>query len=148
MPKSAQPPFWKTKTLGQMTPGEWESLCDGCGRCCLEKLRDADTNEIHFTNIACRQLDLRNCRCKDYVGRKSIVPDCVQLTPRNVRRFDWLPESCAYRKVAEGKDLDWWHPLVSGDPKTVHQAGISVRGQAIPEGKAGDPEDHIISWIK
>ena len=114
----ADPPFWKTTPLGQMTRKQWESLCDGCGRCCLEKLRDADSNELFFTNVACKQLDLRNCRCKDYQNRKNIVPDCVQLTPRNVRRLDWLPETCAYRLVADGDDLHWWHPLVSGDPKT------------------------------
>jgi uncharacterized cysteine cluster protein YcgN (CxxCxxCC family) len=141
-------PFWRRKKLAEMSPREWESLCDGCGRCCLEKLRDMDTGTLHFTNVACRQLDLRNCRCKDYEHRKELVPDCVQLTPRNIRRFDWLPETCAYRLVAEGKDLAWWHPLVSGDPKTVHQAGISVRRRAIPEGRAGDLEDHIVDWIR
>ena len=141
-------PFWKTTPLSGMSRQQWESLCDGCGRCCLEKLRDADTNEIHFTNVACRQLDLRNCRCKDYKHRKAIVPDCVQLTPRNIKRLDWLPETCAYRLVGEGKDLAWWHPLVSGDPRTVHQAGISVRGRAVAERAAGDIEDHIIDWIK
>jgi len=141
-------PFWKTTPLSQMTRQQWESLCDGCGRCCLEKLRDADTDEIQFTNVACKQLDLRNCRCKDYRHRQDIVPDCVQLTPRNIKRLDWLPESCAYRLLGEGKDLKWWHPLVSGDPKTVHQAGISVRGRAVAERNAGDLEDHIINWIK
>jgi uncharacterized cysteine cluster protein YcgN (CxxCxxCC family) len=148
MSDTENPPFWKTIPLGQMTQKQWESLCDGCGRCCLEKLRDADTDELFFTNVACKQLDLRNCRCKDYKNRKAIVPDCVQLTPRNVRRLDWLPESCAYRLLANGEDLKWWHPLVSGDPRTVQQAGISVKGRAITERAAGDLEDHIIDWIK
>jgi uncharacterized cysteine cluster protein YcgN (CxxCxxCC family) len=148
MAKNPKQPFWKSVPLGQMTQQQWESLCDGCGRCCLEKLRDTDSGELHFTNVACRQLDLRNCRCKDYENRKTLVPDCVQLTPRNIRRFDWLPETCAYRLVAEGKDLEWWHPLVSGDPRTVHQAGISVRRRVISEADAGDLEDHIVDWIR
>ena len=148
MTDAADAPFWKTTPLGQMNRKQWESLCDGCGRCCLEKLRDGDTDELYFTNVACKQLDLRNCRCKDYKHRQQIVPDCVQLTPRNIRRLDWLPETCAYRLVAEGRDLHWWHPLVSGDPRTVHQAGISVRGRAVSERAAGDLEDHIIDWIK
>lgn len=140
-------PFWKTTPLSKMTPAQWESLCDGCGKCCLVKLRDADTNEVLFTNIACKQLDLRSCRCKDYENRKKLVPDCVQLSPRNLGRIDWLPETCGYKLVHRGEDLPWWHPLVSGDPKTVHQAGISMRRRAIPETKAGEPEDHIVDWI-
>lgn len=148
MPKSPKEPFWKTVPMSQMTPRQWESLCDGCGRCCLNKLRDADTDEILFTNLACKQLDLRSCRCKDYANRKEIVPDCVQLSSRNIRRIDWLPETCGYRLVAEGKDLAWWHPLVSGDPTTVHKAGISVRRRAISESESRDAEDHIIDWIK
>ncbi|TDQ78836.1 hypothetical protein A8950_3297 [Dongia mobilis] len=141
-------PFWKTTPLSKMTPAQWESLCDGCGKCCLVKLRDVDTNEILFTNIACKQLDLRSCRCKDYQNRKALVPDCVQLTPRNIGRIDWLPETCAYKLVHRGEDLPWWHPLVSGDTRTVHQAGISMRRRAISEGRAGEPEDHIVDWIK
>jgi uncharacterized cysteine cluster protein YcgN (CxxCxxCC family) len=101
-------PFWKTKRLSQMTRTEWESLCDGCGRCCLNKLEDADTGNTFFTNVACKLFDAGSCRCKDYAGRKRKVPDCVQLTPRNVRRIVWLPPTCAYRLVAEGRDLYWW----------------------------------------
>lgn len=145
---SAKEPFWKTTPLSKMTPSEWESLCDGCGKCCLVKLRDADTNQVLFTNVACKQLDLRNCHCKDYAHRKEIVPDCVQLSPRSLGRIDWLPETCAYKLVHQKQDLPWWHPLVSGDPKTVHQAGISVRKRAISETHAGEPEDHIVDWIK
>lgn len=145
---SAKEPFWKTTPLSKMTPSEWESLCDGCGKCCLVKLRDADTNQVLFTNVACKQLDLRNCHCKDYAHRKEIVPDCVQLSPRSLGRIDWLPETCAYKLVHQKQDLPWWHPLVSGDPKTVHQAGISVRKRAISETRAGEPEDHIVDWIK
>ncbi len=140
------PPFWKTKTLGEMTRAEWESLCDGCGRCCLHKLRDEDTNEVVFTNVACRLLNIPSCRCADYENRRKWVPDCVKLTPAKLKKIDWLPPTCAYRLLAEGKDLMWWHPLVSGDPETVHKAGVSVRGRAIRERDAGPLEDHTVRW--
>jgi uncharacterized cysteine cluster protein YcgN (CxxCxxCC family) len=133
-------PFWKTKSLEQMTREEWESLCDGCGRCCLHKLRHEETNEL------CRLLDLDSCRCTDYPRRQRRVPDCVSLTPEALKEIDWLPPSCAYRRVRDGKGLAWWHPLVSGDPETVHQAGVSVRGRAISERRAGALEDHIAAW--
>lgn len=139
--------FWKTTPLSRMTQKQWESLCDGCGKCCLVKLRDADTDKVLFTNLACKQLDLRNCQCKDYKNRKSIVHDCVQLSPRNIGRIDWLPETCAYKLIYHGKDLPWWHPLISGDRRTVHQAGISMRHRAISETKGSDPENHIVDWI-
>ena len=142
----AEDPFWRRKTLAEMTRGEWESLCDGCAKCCLDKLQDDDTGEIHYTNVACRLLDLGTCRCTDYANRKRFVPDCVILTPRTVARLPWLPSSCAYRLISEGRDLEWWHPLVSGDPETVHRAGVSVRGRAVPEAVAGDLEDHIVHW--
>jgi hypothetical protein len=122
-------PFWKRKTLAEMTPREWESLCDGCGKCCLSKLEDEDTGEIHWTTVGCRLFDAKRCRCRDYANRLRKVADCVQLTPLNVSALSWLPSTCAYRLVAEGKDLQWWHPLVSGNRKTVHEAGISVRGK-------------------
>ncbi len=139
-------PFWRTKTLDAMSRAEWESLCDGCGRCCLHKLRDADTDRLAYTEVACRLLDLATCRCKDYANRQRRVPDCVRLTPKRLSKIDWLPPTCAYRLVAEGRDLPWWHPLVSGDPATVRQAGISVAGRAVPEREAGDLEDHIAAW--
>ncbi len=129
-----------------MTPAEWESLCDGCGRCCLHKLQDEDTGQVHYTDIACRELDLQRCSCKHYPTRRDYVPDCVQLTADQVGQLAWLPSTCAYRLVAEGKPLPWWHPLVSGDPETVHLAGMSVRGRAVPERKAGMVEDHIVTW--
>ncbi len=139
-------PFWKTKRLDEMSEAEWESLCDGCGRCCLHKLRYEQTEALAFTNVACRLLDLGTCRCGDYPNRRERVPDCVQLTPEALREIDWLPPSCAYRRIAEGKDLLWWHPLVSGDPETVHAAGISVRGRAVSEKRAGPLEHHVVDW--
>jgi uncharacterized cysteine cluster protein YcgN (CxxCxxCC family) len=139
-------PFWKRKTLEQMSAREWESLCDGCGRCCLNKLEDADTGQTHFTNVACRLLDGETCRCRDYANRQKKVPDCVRLTPRSVRRIVWLPPTCAYRLVADGRDLYWWHPLVSGDPDTVHTAGVSVRGR-VGESEEHVPDAELEHWI-
>ena len=126
-------PFWQRLRLEDMSDGQWESLCDGCGRCCLNKLEDEDTGAIAWTAIRCRLLDDSACRCTDYANRSAIVPDCIRLTPRNVRTLTWLPPSCAYRRLAEGLDLCWWHPLVSGDPETVHEARISVRGRTVSE---------------
>lgn len=129
-----------------MTPVEWESLCDGCGNCCLHKLKNDETGELFQTSVACRLLDGHSCHCRSYPDRKRIVPDCTILTPESVTRFDWLPKTCAYRLVSEGKPLAWWHPLVSGDPDSVHQAGISVRGRTVSETDIGDRplEDYII----
>jgi uncharacterized cysteine cluster protein YcgN (CxxCxxCC family) len=126
-------PFWKTKTLRDMSRAEWESLCDGCGRCCLVKLEDEDTGEIHFTNVACKLLDTRSCRCKDYKNRRKLVSDCIKLNARNVGELSWLPETRAYRLLDEGKELAWWHPLVSGDPQTVVEAGVSMRDRTVSE---------------
>mgnify|MGYP006271453337 CR=1 FL=1 len=139
-------PFWETKTLEEMTEPEWEAVCDGCGRCCLHKLRYEDTDALAFTNVACRLLDLETARCGDYARRKRKVPDCVRLTPAEVRAVDWLPPTCGYRLLAEGKKLEWWHPLVSGDPETVHAAGVSIRGKAIAERRSGMLEHHIVEW--
>jgi uncharacterized cysteine cluster protein YcgN (CxxCxxCC family) len=142
-------PFWRRKSLEEMNPSEWESLCDGCARCCLVKLEDEDTGEIHFTDIGCKLLDAKTCRCRDYKRRRQKVRDCVKLTPDAVRTLSWLPVTCAYRLVAEGKDLADWHPLVSGSPDSVHEAGVSVRGRVqatedeIPD---ADLEDHIVQW--
>jgi uncharacterized cysteine cluster protein YcgN (CxxCxxCC family) len=122
-------PYWKTKSLEEMDRTEWESLCDGCGKCCLSKLEDADTGEIYWTTVACRLFDAGLCRCSDYANRFKRVPDCVGLTPANVRTISWLPATCAYRVLAEGGDLAWWHPLVSGRPETVHEAGVSTLGR-------------------
>ncbi len=140
-------PFWKQKTLGEMTAEEWESLCDGCGRCCLIKLEDEDTGEIVHTRAACKLLNLRTCRCKDYGNRFAKVPDCVSLSPEGARDLSWLPDTCAYRLIARGEDLAWWHPLVSGDPATVHEAGISVRDFAVSEKRVkGRYERFLLKW--
>jgi uncharacterized cysteine cluster protein YcgN (CxxCxxCC family) len=139
-------PFWKRKTLEQMTKAEWESLCDGCARCCLNKLEEEDTGKLFFTDVACKLLDHETCRCKDYKGRLKKVPDCVLLTPKEVRSINWLPPTCAYDLLAKGKDLYWWHPLVSGDPDTVHVAGISVRGR-VGASEADVPDEDLENWI-
>lgn len=147
--KKAEPqPFWQHKTLDQMTKAEWESLCDGCARCCLNKLENETTGEIQFTDVACRLLDTEKCRCVSYDDRKRYVPDCKILTPKNIKRLSWLPSTCAYRLIDEGKDLFWWHPLVSGDPETVHQAAVSVRGRVVSERDTDDLENRIVGWPK
>ena len=139
-------PFWETTALADMTLEQWESLCDGCGRCCLHKLRDADTDELAFTDVSCRMLDTNTCQCRDYVNRRQHVPDCVQLTPALLDTIDWLPPSCAYRRVKEGRGLAAWHPLRSGMPETVHRCGASVRGRVVSESRTGDLEDHVVDW--
>lgn len=147
---SGEHPFWKRKSLEEMDREEWESLCDGCGKCCLHKLQDEDEDgepgEIHNTNVACRLLDLGTCQCSDYANRWDFVPDCVQLFPQFIETAVWLPTTCAYRLLHEGKDLAWWHPLVSGSAETIHEAGISVRGRVISERKAGPLDHHIVDW--
>lgn len=133
--------FWEYKRLEQMTVREWESLCDGCGLCCLVRFEDEETGEVVPTRVHCRLLDAELCRCSDYVNRQKYVPDCIKLTPHNIEALGWMPMSCAYRRVHEGRGLADWHPLVSGDPESVHRAGVSVRGQTIDEMDLDDPED-------
>lgn len=128
--------FWESKQLGEMSAEEWEALCDGCGRCCLLKLEDEDTEEVYLTRLSCRMLDLGTCRCSKYDRRHEVVDDCLTIDQEKVKTLSWLPATCAYRRISEGRGLAWWHPLVSGDPETVHQAGISVRGWARPETSA------------
>lgn len=145
-PQEPEPPFWEIKSLAEMTPKEWESLCDGCGRCCLNKLENEETGEIFHTDVACRLLDMESCRCASYDDRKRYVPDCQILTHRNLKRYPWLPSTCAYRLLAEGEKLYWWHPLISGSSETVHEARISVRGRVVSERHTDDLENHVVSW--
>jgi hypothetical protein len=143
-----RPRFWETVPLHRMTPAEWEALCDGCGKCCLQKLEYDDTGEVAFTRIACRLLDGDTCRCSDYANRRVHVPDCVHLTPRTLPEVAyWLPRTCAYKLLHQGKPLFAWHPLISGDPRTVHEAGVSVQGWTISETLVAeeDWEDHLIA---
>lgn len=146
---STAEPFWARKPLEAMSPDEWESLCDGCGRCCLNKLWDPETRGVRITAVACRLLDRSSCRCRAYDKRVELVPECVVISPENVGDFGLLPRSCAYRRLAEGRPLEAWHPLVSGRPESVHEAGISVRGKVISEEwiHPNDLEDHIVDWF-
>lgn len=138
-------PFWQVKTLDEMSQAEWESLCDGCAQCCILKLEDEDTGEILATDVACTLLDIGTCRCRDYANRHKKVPDCARIDTEAVKRLTWLPKSCAYRRLAKGQDLLWWHPLVSGDPNSVHEAGISARGRVVSEDGVAEEDlpDHI-----
>lgn len=134
--------------MAEMTQPEWEALCDGCGKCCLNKIEFEDDGEVAFTRIACKLLDGETCRCKSYDNRRDFVPDCVQLTPAALPDIVyWIPKTCAYRRLYEGKPLEDWHPLISGDPESVHRARISVQGWTIPEGTIPeeDWEDYIIA---
>ncbi|WP_228259410.1 YcgN family cysteine cluster protein [Siculibacillus lacustris] len=143
-------PFWRTKRLEELDRDEWESLCDRCGRCCLNKLEDEETGEIYWTNVACRLLDHASACCSSYPNRHDFVPDCIELDPDEVvsQTYTWLPPTCGYRLIAGGRDLMWWHPLVSGDPDTVHAAGISIRNRVISEVDVPEDrlEDHLVDW--
>lgn len=145
----SEEPFWRVKTLEQMTAEEWESLCDRCGRCCLIKLEDEDTGEVHYTDVACALFDAGNCRCGNYEHRSQTISDCVRLTPDVVRTIGWLPPTCGYRLAARGEDLPDWHPLKTGDPGTVRRAGISLHGRKLSregEVEVEDLVDHIVQW--
>lgn len=145
--KSKQP-FWKTKSLTEMTHGEWESLCDGCGRCCLNKFENEDTGKIYYTDVACKLLNLDTCRCSNYQQRTKIVKDCLVITPTNLPSMNCLPATCAYRLLHEGRDLYSWHPLISGNKQSVNEAGISVYGRVVSEIGMSDEdmEDRIVKW--
>ncbi len=142
--------FWEQKSLAEMSDAEWESLCDGCARCCLHKLEDADTGEVYYTGVRCRYLVEESCRCSDYPRRSELMSNCIDLKRHDVAALHWLPATCAYRLLSEGKPLYDWHPLVSGRPESVHEAGISIRGRAVsdefvhPDGY----EEHIIHWVE
>lgn len=136
--------FWEDVPLDRLDRAQWEALCDGCGKCCIHKLEDEDTGELHPTNVACRLLDRRSGQCSDYKHRHAYVPECIRLTPSRLKSIDWLPETCAYVRRAEGKPLPDWHYLVCGDRDAVHTAGASVRGWTISEDDAGELEYHVI----
>jgi len=142
-------PFWETKSFDEMTVEEWESLCDGCAKCCLFKIEDISTGKINFTDIACRLLDIDKCRCKVYEHRSEIVKDCIHLTPEKVHQVSWLPESCAYRRLLEGRGLARWHPLISGNRDSVHQANISILGKVVSEIDVdlAEIEDRVVDWF-
>jgi hypothetical protein len=143
--------FWKTKTLPEMTTEEWESLCDGCAKCCLHKLEDEDTGNIYFTSVACQLIDLTTCRCTRYTERTKIIPDCVDIRKLPVEQYYWLPVTCAYRLIHEGKDLPEWHPLLSNKASSVEEAGISIRAYArveTAEDDVNDLEDFILDWLE
>lgn len=141
-------PFWKEKKLAELDEKEWESLCDGCAKCCLYRLEDEDTRKIYFTNVHCRLLDTQTGRCTDYANRSTRVPDCVTITPAVLEDPYWLPRSCAYRLLAEGRDLPAWHPLLTGDPLTVVRAGHRVCDRTICEDDADELESHLVDWIE
>lgn len=138
--------FWREKSLNEMSEQEWESLCDGCGRCCLHKLEDEDTGEIVFTRVACHLLNIATCRCGNYKNRGKLVPDCLSLRD-GFTHFHWLPSTCAYRLLAQNDDLPDWHPLISGHPDSIHKAEISVRDFALPETSVDCLEDHVIEGL-
>ncbi len=138
-------PFWETKKLHELNPTEWESLCDGCAKCCVHKLQVEETDEVHYTCVACRLLDVNTCRCTNYANRHALVPECAALSPDHPEHFEWMPETCAYRLMHEGKPLPEWHPLITGDPQSVHAHGASARKKLIPEFLAD--EEHLEKYI-
>jgi len=142
--------FWSSKPLEALSDEEWEALCDGCGRCCLRKLEDVDSGHVHFTDVACRLLDAERCRCRNYAERTALVADCVRLARDRLEDLDWMPTTCAYRLRRDGEPLPDWHPLVSGDPNSVHRAGISVRGRVVSEQyvHADELEARLVSWVR
>lgn len=139
--------FWKSKTLAEMSTEEWESICDGCGKCCLNKLEDEDTGEIYFTSVVCNLIDLDTCRCTRYSERCTLVPECIDLKQHEFAEYNWLPATCAYRLLVDGEPLPAWHPLESGTVESVKEAGVSISSYAMKESEVDDLEDHIIEWL-
>ena len=148
MTRAQNIPFWKTKNMAELSPSEWESLCDGCGKCCCIRLEDEETADIYVTDVVCKLFDAGSCQCSDYPNRSKKVPDCVTLTPDNVDKLKWMPRTCAYRLVSEGKDLYAWHHLVSGSRETIHEAGMSVQEAVISERHVDDDDipSRIVIW--
>ena len=143
----ADKPFWKRKSLTEMSKEEWESLCDGCGKCCLIKLEDAETKELFYTDVSCHLLDTKTCQCKNYSKRKQLVDDCLQLEVDDVEEFKWLPKTCAYRLLYEGKDLPDWHYLISGYKNTVHKKKMSVQNRVVSETEVIEIAERIVYWV-
>ncbi|MDF0535956.1 YcgN family cysteine cluster protein [Shewanella yunxiaonensis] len=139
-------PFWLSKTLEEMTTDEWEQLCDGCGKCCLNKIIDDETDKLYYTNVACKLLSDKDCRCSHYSQRFELVPQCTAVTPQNIASLDWLPDSCAYRRLYLGRSLPSWHPLLTGNKKQMHKMGMSVKGKIVSETRVRELEDYIVIW--
>ena len=144
-----QSKFWLEKAIEDLTPSEWESLCDFCSKCCLHKFIEPGKTEVLFTNVVCRYMDMETCKCSDYENRHENVPDCVLLTPKLAKGANWLPKNCAYRLVAEGKDIPWWHPLKTGNPESTRKTGNSVYGKVVSEDDIDpeDLEDMVVDWF-
>ncbi len=141
-------PYWESKRLEEMTPKEWDSICDGCGKCCLCKLQDDETGEIFYTNVACKLLDIATCRCTSYKKRKELIPGCAILSPKNIKVFRWLPQTCAYRLLSQGKELFRWHHLISGSSGMVHKLGVSIKNKVVSETHIHPDQipEHIVDW--
>jgi len=140
--------FWETKKLSEMSTDEWESICDSCGKCCLNKLEDEDTGKIFFTSVVCDLIDLESCRCTRYSERTTLVPECLDLKQHDFAEYNWLPATCAYRLLSDGEPLPSWHPLVSGEKESTKEAGVSIGSYAMKESDVDDLEDHIIEWLE
>ena len=142
--------WWHDKALADLSAAEWEALCDGCAKCCLHKLEDEDTGDVHYTKVRCRHLQEKTCRCSDYSNRSKMVANCIDLRTADWKKLDWLPRTCAYRLRAHGEPLAEWHPLISGSNQSVHLSGVSIRGRAIsdeyvhPDGF----DEHIVRWVE
>lgn len=141
--------FWELP-LGDLTRPEWEALCDGCGRCCLHKLQDEDTDEVVYTRVVCRYMDQGDCSCTEYLRRRELVPDCLVLTPENLPELDWIPDTCAYKLRERGEPLREWHPLIAGSRRAMEEAGISVSGKVVSENHVHEDgiEEHVIRWVE